>query len=149
MRDLKAKEPARQRPIVVALRGGVYYLREPLVFEPADSGTAEAPVVYQAYGDERPVLSGGVRIPFGGAGWKPTPDGRWQVVLDDVKSGKWSFAQLFVNDQRRFRPRLPKQGYYTDCPEGGPFSQDRRPRGRPLRLLRRRVAGGLGQPGRR
>ena len=30
-----------------------------------------------------------------------------------MKSGKWSFAQLFVNDQRRFRPRLPKHGYYT------------------------------------
>ena len=28
------------------------------------------------------------------------------------KSGKWNFSQLFVNDQRRFRPQLPKEGYY-------------------------------------
>jgi hypothetical protein len=29
-----------------------------------------------------------------------------------VQAGNWSFAQLFVNDQRRYRPRLPKQDYY-------------------------------------
>ncbi|MCR4411840.1 MAG: right-handed parallel beta-helix repeat-containing protein [Thermoguttaceae bacterium] len=108
VRELKAKEPARQRPIVVALRGGTYFLDKPLVFEPADSGTPAAPVVYQALADERPVLSGGVRL----SAWK-VADGRWQLMLDEVKNGKWDFCQLFVNDQRRFRPRLPKQGYYT------------------------------------
>ncbi len=46
-------------------------------------------------------------------GWQTGADGRWHKVLDDVKAGKWSFTQLFVNDQRRFRPRLPKHGYYT------------------------------------
>jgi hypothetical protein len=107
VRRLKADEPQRRRPIVVALRGGAYYLDKPIVFTPADSGTPIAPIVYQAYGDERPVLSGGVRI----SGWKVV-NGRWQVKLDDVKNGKWSFAQLFVDDQRRPRPRLPKHGYF-------------------------------------
>jgi len=109
VRELKAREPQRAKPVVVAVRGGTYYLPKTLVFEPADSGTPSAPVVYRAYGDERPVVSGGVPI----GGWKLSADGRWQVVLDDVKSGKWSFAQLFVGDQRRWRPRLPRQGYYT------------------------------------
>ncbi|MGQ9573825.1 MAG: right-handed parallel beta-helix repeat-containing protein [Thermoguttaceae bacterium] len=109
VRELKAKQPPDQpKPIVVAIRGGTYYLDRPIMFEPADSGTAVAPVVYQAFENERPILSGGVRI----TGWKVTPEGRWQVTLHEVKAGKWSFAQLFVNDQRRFRPRLPKQGYY-------------------------------------
>jgi len=116
VRELKAKDPGRQKPIVVALRGGTYFLQQPIRFEPADSGTPSAPVVYRAYRDERPILSGGVRI----AGWKPTPEGRWQVVLEDVKAGKWSFAQLFVNDQRRFRPRLPKQGYYAIAQQVAP-----------------------------
>jgi hypothetical protein len=106
---LRAYQPPRAKPMVVAIRGGTYYLSKTLVFEPADSGTPAAPVIYQAYGDERPVLSGGVRI----GGWKLSADGRWQVVLEEVKSGKWTFAQLFVGDQRRWRPRLPKQGYYT------------------------------------
>jgi len=109
LRELKAGQPDRARPWVVAIRGGTYYLPKTLVFEPADSGTPAAPVIYRAYGDERPILSGGVRI----MGWKTTADGRWQAVLDDVKAGKWDFAQLFVDDQRRWRPRLPKQGYYT------------------------------------
>lgn len=26
--------------------------------------------------------------------------------------GQWDFAQLFVNSGHRFRPRLPKQGYF-------------------------------------
>jgi hypothetical protein len=91
----------------VALRGGTYRLDRPVAFGPADSGTPAAPVIYQAYGDERPVLSGGVRI----TGWKVAA-GRWQAVLDDVRAGKWSFAQLFVDDQRRPRPRLPKRGYH-------------------------------------
>lgn len=108
VRELKKQEPNRQRPIVVAIRGGTFYLSQPLVFKPEDSGTASAPVVYQAFEGERPVLSGGVPV----TGWK-TDGTRWQTTLEDVKSGKWNFSQLFVNDQRRVRPRLPKQGYYT------------------------------------
>lgn len=116
VRELKQREPNRQRPIVVAVRGGTYQLDRPITFTPQDSGTEKAPVVYQAYGRQRPILSGGRRI----TGWKVGDDGRWHVTLDEVKSGKWSFAQLFVDDQRRFRPRLPKQGYYKIAREMEP-----------------------------
>lgn len=109
VRHLRSGEPDRQTPVVVMIRGGAYYLNGPLVFNPEDSGTEQSPVVYRAYAGERPVLSGGTRI----EGWTVGDDGRWTTQLDDVKSGKWSFAQLFVDDQRRFRPRLPKKGYYT------------------------------------
>jgi hypothetical protein len=109
VRNLKAKEPQRARPIIVSIGGGTYYLPKTVVFAPADSGTPAAPVIYEAAAGQRPILSGGVRI----SGWQVAADGRWEVVMDEVKSGKWSFAQLFVNDQRRFRPRLPKQGYYA------------------------------------
>jgi hypothetical protein len=99
----------RGKAIVVAIRGGNYFLDEPLQFTPEDSGTEDAPVVYQAYADERPVLSGGRLM----TGWKVDENGRWNVVLDDVKNGDWNFSQLFVDSQRRFRPRLPKSGYYS------------------------------------
>lgn len=108
VREILAKEPQRQKAIVVAIRSGTYYLAAPLVFEPGDSGTPAAPIVYRAYENEAPVLSGGRTI----AGWKVV-DGRWQAQLDDVKSGQWQFSQLFVDNQRRFRPRLPKTGYYN------------------------------------
>jgi hypothetical protein len=108
VRELKKQQPNRDKPIVVLIRGGTYFLDKPIAFGPDDSGTEKAPVVYQAFGDERPIFSGGVLI----TGWQVGNDGRWSVVLDEVKNGKWSFAQLFVGDQRRYRPRLPKQGYY-------------------------------------
>ena len=101
--------PDRDRAIVVAIRGGTYPLDSPLQFTPEDSGTEAARIVYRAFGDERPVLSGGRAI----TGWQVGDDGRWSVVLDQVRDGRWAFAQLFVGDQRRFRPRLPKEGYYT------------------------------------
>jgi hypothetical protein len=119
VRALAQREPNRDQPIVVALRGGTYSLEKTIVFEPEDSGASKAPIIYRAYGDERPVLSGGVRI----AGWKKTPQGWWQAKLEGVGQGKWDFAQLFVDDQRRFRPRLPKQGYYHIAAQVAPGAQ--------------------------
>lgn len=105
VRALLAREPSRDRPLVVRLRGGTYFLDAPLVFTPEDSGvSASAPVVYAAYGNEKPVLSGGRRI----TGWERGAGGRWQARIPTA----WNFAQLFVGGQRRFRPRLPKSGYY-------------------------------------
>jgi hypothetical protein len=108
VREIKRAEPGRRRPITVGLRGGTYFLSQPIVFEPADSGSPAAPVVYEACGQERPVLSGGVPI----TGWKIV-EGRWQTTLEEARRGRWNPSQLFVNDQRRMRPRLPRHGYYT------------------------------------
>src|SRR5882724_3845553 len=58
----RAQQAVRQKPGSVWLRGGTYYLPEKLVFSAGDSGSKAAPVVYQAYGQEQPVLSGGVRL---------------------------------------------------------------------------------------
>lgn len=109
VRQLRSADLKRNRPIRVALRGGIYFLESPWVLEPADSGTPEAPVRYEAYPGERVILSGGRRL----SGWQVEPDGRWTLHLPEVQAGKWVFEQLFVNDQRRFTPRLPKKGYYT------------------------------------
>lgn len=109
VRQLKAQQPQRTRPIVVELRGGRYELADTLVFTPDDSGTSEAPVVYRAHADERPVLSGGVRL----QGWSVDGQGNWQINLAKAAGRAWRFAQLFVNDQRRYRPRLPREGFYT------------------------------------
>ncbi|HID23830.1 MAG TPA: hypothetical protein EYP14_15730, partial [Planctomycetaceae bacterium] len=44
----------------VIVRGGVYRVRQTLSLTEADSGTAEAPIVYRAAPGERPVFTGGV-----------------------------------------------------------------------------------------
>lgn len=106
--ELRRREPERGRPVVVSIRGGTYYLAEPLKFGPKDSGTESSPTIYEAFANESPVLSGGVRITH----WQLTNEGNWRTTLEGVRSGQWSFAQLFVDDQRRYRPRLPGRGYY-------------------------------------
>ena len=65
----------------MAVRGGLYLLIAPLSFGAADSGTEKAPVIYQAFGDERPVLSGGTPI----TGWQVDGQGRWYVDLPEVQ----------------------------------------------------------------
>ncbi len=106
VRDLKSRIH-RDGPIVVAVRGGTYFLKEPLVFTSEDSGSEAMPVVYQAFEDERPLISGGQLI----GDWQET-SGAWKTRLPDAVDGRWSFTRLFVNGQSCYRPRLPKQGYY-------------------------------------
>jgi len=108
VRELKSREPRRARPIVVQLRGGLYEMVETVVFTPDDSGTEQAPVVYEAFAGERPLLSGGRRL----QGWRADSAGRWRLTLEEVKRGAWSFSQLFVDGQRRYRPKRPASGWY-------------------------------------
>ena len=95
----------------VVLRGGTYYLDQPLEFGPEDSGTEKAPVVYAAAAGEKVVLSGGRRL-AGGRWGEANGRKAWMVDIPEVKEGKWRFRQLFVNGARRPRTRLPKQGEY-------------------------------------
>ena len=87
-------------PVTVLVRGGTYYLSEPLMFAPEDSGTASQPITYAAYPGEKPTISGGVKIE---ANWEPYRDG---IMKCSVPAGM-SFTQLFVNDERRMRARYP------------------------------------------
>jgi len=92
-------------PRIVAIQGGTYCLKETLAFTPDDSGTKDSPIVYSAWGGGRPVLSGGIRV----TGWKKAGD-RWTATLpEEARAG---FTQLWVNGARRYRPRLPREGYY-------------------------------------
>ena len=96
--------------IEVLFKGGTYALAKPVLLQPAHGGTADYPVIYRARRGT-PVFTGGRTI----TGWTVGADGAWTVQLPEVKAGSWDFAQLFVNGERRFRPRLPKQGYFTSA----------------------------------
>ena len=92
----RAQRAVRQRPGTVWLRGGTYYLSEKLVFSAEDSGSQAAPVVYQAYGQEQPVISGGVRLEK--LDWQPYRDGIVQAkVPEDLQT-----EEIFVNGERPF-----------------------------------------------
>ena len=132
IRDLKRKNNGRlPGPVTVLLHGGTFVLAAPLLLTADDTGSAETPITYAARGKDRPILSGGRRI----AGWKEVNlDGKklWAAEIADVKTGKWSFHQLWINGQRRPRARHPNDGFLriAGLPDGkiqGPGSpgQDR------------------------
>jgi len=111
----KARTHRKKHPterIDIVLRGGTHVLDQTLIILPEDSGTADGPLVIQAYPGEQPTLSGGRRI----EGWQ---DGKingqdcWVADLPEVASGDWVFTQLFVDGVRRDRTRLPETGYYN------------------------------------
>jgi hypothetical protein len=121
-RARKAVRQVKSRGAVnVYLRGGVYYLPDTLVFTPEDSGTAQAPVTWQAWQKEVPVLSGGVRL-------APA----WEAYRGGIVKAHLPFAldtdQLFVNGERQQLARYPNfdpavrhfNGYAADA-----FSPDR------------------------
>ncbi|MFH0983714.1 MAG: right-handed parallel beta-helix repeat-containing protein [Planctomycetota bacterium] len=98
----------KDKPITVFVRGGTYYLKQPLLFGPEDSGTEKFSITYAAAPGEKPVLSGGRRI----TGWKKGENNLWTVELPEVKAGKWYFRQLFVNGRRAVRARSPNDGFF-------------------------------------
>ena len=115
-------------PVTVFLRGGVYELREPVIFTPADSGTAEAPVTYASYNGEQAILSGGTRL----AGtWRQTPGKPyWQLAVPPARDSKGTFHSLVVNGESRTRARTPNWGEKVLRAEG------REPGGDPRQALR-------------
>ncbi len=98
-------------PITVEVAAGFYELAEPLLFTPADGGTATAPIRYVAASGAAPIISGGRVL----AGWRETEHSGqrcWTLDLPEVAAGDWDFSRLYVNQAPRPRPRLPKSGFH-------------------------------------
>ncbi|MDI3319825.1 hypothetical protein [Pinibacter soli] len=85
--------------IHVYLRGGTYWLKSTLLFDTTDSGTGGFNIIYAAYKNEKPVISGGKEI----TGWN---------LYDTTKNIYRAYTgkgletrQLFVNGVRATRAR--------------------------------------------
>lgn len=111
VRQLKRKQRGLKQPVTVFVRGGTYFLKKPLTFTPEDSGTAECPVTFAAYKDEKPVVSGGRKLRSGEIGPWGDSNRLWMAEIPKVRRGKWFFRQLWVNGERRVRARHPNKGY--------------------------------------
>jgi hypothetical protein len=75
----RAQQAAHQKHGTVFLRGGTYYLPSPLVFTAEDSGTPDTPEIIQDYQNEKPVISGGVRLT--NLDWRPCTNGIFQTQV--------------------------------------------------------------------
>jgi len=97
----EARKAAGHQAVTVFVREGIYYLPQTLVLTAADSGTKAAPVVYQAYQKEHPVISGGIRLR--NLKWEPYKDG----ILHTKLPAGFTTDQLFVNGQQQPMARYP------------------------------------------
>jgi len=105
-RKIKAQTKGQ---VTIIVRGGAYYLPEPLVLAPEDSG-----VTFTAAPGELVTLSGGKKVT---GQWKPFRNGVWMTGVPR----SLSFTQLFVNGERQTRARYPnydpsepgRSGYIT------------------------------------
>ncbi len=108
VRALKDREGIPAGGVRIVLRGGLYPRETPFELLPEDSGREDAPVVYEAYPGETPVISGGRRI----QGLRRETDGWFRARISDAANHGWVFRQLFVNGQRRTLARSPNTGYF-------------------------------------
>ena len=79
--------------ITVYLRGGTYSLSAPLLFTEEDSGMNGFRIVYRAYENETPVVSGGRAV----TGWEPTLH---RHIFSAPFHSSEKLRTLFVNGQR-------------------------------------------------
>ena len=113
--------------VTIILSSGLFRVTGPLKLTAEDSGTAEAPVVWEAQSGQTPVLSGGIAV----KGWTPVaeaavldkldPSIRGQVWEADLKANgilDWGDAtklkrrpELFVNGEPQTLARWPNNGF--------------------------------------
>ena len=123
----RARDAVRQikkrtsEPITVHVRGGTYYLSEPIIFTPEDSVTEENPITYTAYGNEKVTISGAVELELN---WCEYKDGIMQAEIPAVKQGKLGFTQLFVNGKRQHLARYPNYNAQNPLITGPGSSRD-------------------------
>jgi Right handed beta helix region len=101
VRSAKTTTPAA--PIRVLVRGGKYFLTEPLLLDDRDSGSANSPIVWAAFPGERPVCSGGRPL----SGWKAYKGRIFAAALPASASAGARPLQLFQNGNRQILARSP------------------------------------------
>ena len=92
----------RRGGATVFVHGGVYELTKPLQLDAADSGTAEAPVVWRTYRDEQPILAGSGKI----TGFVPHDEHIWKANVRALGFTN-EFRQLFFDGRRQELARYP------------------------------------------
>ena len=100
----KARDTIRETGVdgvTVYIRGGTYYLSQPLEFDGRDSGSLGAPNVYTTYSGEKVIISGGRKI-----------ESAWSLHSGNIYKtnvGSLRFNSLFVDDKRGVRAREPDE----------------------------------------
>ncbi|MEI8012659.1 MAG: dockerin type I domain-containing protein, partial [Candidatus Omnitrophota bacterium] len=98
-------------PVNINFRGGTYRLTKTVSFSGTQTGSAQKPVVFKPYNNEKVILSGAQPVTSSWTPWANKPS----VFLTDVSgivSKYGAFTSLFVNGRRAVRARAPNTGFY-------------------------------------
>jgi len=95
-------------PVEIIIGDGNYFMPEPLVLEPNNSGTENSPLVFKAESGAHPVFYGGKRI----SGFEKVSETLWKARIPEVAETGWYFEQLYVNGKRAIRAKSPNKGFY-------------------------------------
>ena len=95
-------------PVEVIIGNGAYFLTEPVVLNPDDSGTEKSPVIFRAEEGAHPVFYGGKKI----GGFEKLSETLWRAKIPEVTEFGWYFEQLYVNSKRAVRAKSPNNGFY-------------------------------------
>lgn len=109
VRDVRRRDGGPHAVVEVIIGAGIYRLSQPLILEGRDSGAPGAPVIYRAAAGADARISGGVPV----TGWVPAPGGLASAGFDPALFEGGCPTQLFVNGERRERPRLPAEGTFA------------------------------------
>lgn len=90
----------RKSSVSIFVRTGTYYLENPLIFLPEDSGDNANPFTICAFPGEEPKVSGGRRLALK---WLPFKDGIFLAMTDK----NLNFDQLFINGEKQVLARYP------------------------------------------
>lgn len=93
--EIRKINTAMTGDIIVYIKGGYYGQTQPLSFGVQDSGSNGYNVIYKAYQNENPVISGGKKV----ASWTQVgTTGVWKASVPEISN---SFKQLYVNGESR------------------------------------------------
>ena len=94
---LRSGSPEKNTTVII--KGGVYYLDEPIIFTSEDSGKPGAVIEYKAYPGEDVIISGGFKVK---PEWKLYKNGIYKTKLKTFTGD-----QLFVNGKQQHLARYP------------------------------------------
>jgi hypothetical protein len=94
--------------VAVILRGGRFFIQEPIQLSAEDGGSKTSPTVYASFPGEHPVISGGIQV----TGWRPETFNGKNVLVASLQTVKVNAVrQMWVNSIRRSPARYPNSGY--------------------------------------
>ncbi|MBD3322056.1 MAG: hypothetical protein GF350_13240 [Chitinivibrionales bacterium] len=93
----------------VVVRGGDYFLSEPLAFNEQDGGTEQAPVVWKNYPNEEPRIFGGTKI----TGWQLSKGNIYRAKLELPSSANIDTMGWTLSENGRRSPPARNPNVFT------------------------------------